>query len=65
VTEQKEKTSAKSVLASVIDKASVQNVVAAAGVIVGLAVTAYFQKWELFAVITGACTTYLFPKTQK
>lgn len=47
---------------SLIDKASTQNIVAALGVLTGLAVTAYFQKWELFAVIASACTYYLFPK---
>lgn len=50
---------------SLIDKATTQNVVAAAGVAVGIVVTAYFQKWELFAVLVTACATYLFPKTQK
>ena len=48
-----------------IDKATTQNVVAAAGVVAGIIVTAYFQKWELFAVLVTACATYLFPKTQK
>lgn len=50
---------------SLLDKATTQNVVAAAGVVAGIAVTAYYQKWELFAVLVTACATYLFPKTQK
>jgi hypothetical protein len=48
-----------------IDKATTRNVVAALGVAAGIVVTAYYQKWELFAVLVTACATYLFPKTQK
>jgi hypothetical protein len=48
-----------------IDKATTQNVVAAAGVVAGIVMTAYYQKWELFAVIVTACTTWLFPKQTK
>jgi hypothetical protein len=47
---------------SLIDKATTQSVVAATGVVAGIIVTAYYQKWELFAVLVTACATYLFPK---
>ena len=49
---------------SMLDKTTVANVVAATVVVVGLAVTAYYQKWEIFAVVVTAGVTYLFPKTQ-
>lgn len=55
-------TDPKSEKQGLIDKATTQNIVAAAGVIVGIAVTAYYQKWELFAVLVTACAYYLFPK---
>jgi phosphopentomutase len=45
-----------------IDRAETATVVAAAITLIGAGATAYVGKWELFGMIVGAATAYLFPK---
>lgn len=48
-----------------LDKTTLANLAAFIAVLTGLGVTAYYQKWELFAMVLGAGVGYLFPKQTK
>ena len=48
-----------------LGKTTLANTAAFIIVTSGLAVTAYFQKWELFGMVLGAGVGYLFPKQTK